>query len=65
MQEVRRGSVLAGLGEEERAAVKERVRRSINNASELRELLQELLSTDPEFAAMLQGPPVSQLAGLV
>jgi hypothetical protein len=52
---------LAGLGEEERAVIRERVRRSINNASQLRELLEELLSTDPDFANMLQGPPVSGL----
>ncbi len=50
---------MSGLGEEEKAAIIERVRRSINNVSELRELLQELLNTDPDFAQTLQGPPVS------
>ena len=39
--------------------LRERVRRSINNASELRELLLELLTTDEELADMLRGPPVS------
>lgn len=39
--------------------IRERVRRSVNNASELRELLLELLATDEELADMLRGPPVS------
>ena len=49
------------MGEEEREAIKERVRRAINNATELREILLELLSTDPDLAQMLQGPPVSSI----
>lgn len=38
---------------------RERIRRSVRNVSELRDLLVELLDTDPDFAEVLRGPPVS------
>ncbi len=51
---------MASLEAEERVAeLKERARRSINNVTQLRELLLQLLDSDPDFASMLQGPPVS------
>lgn len=63
LQAARPSGGLAGLGEEERATIRERVRRSVYNDSELRDRLLELLSTDAELADMLQGPQVSQVVG--
>ena len=36
-----------------------RSRRSVNNVTQLRDLLEELFNVDPDFALTLQGPPVS------
>lgn len=38
-----------------------RSRRSVNNVTQLRDLLEELFSVDPDFALTLQGPPVSHM----
>ena len=54
------GRVASSFEEDDRAALRERARRSVNNVTQLRDLLQELLDSDPEFAQMLQGPPVSE-----
>lgn len=56
---IERDDVGGGLSEERQAELRERVRRSVNNISELRELLLELLDSDQDLAEMLRGPPVS------
>lgn len=56
------GGLLSGLSHQARTELRDRVRRSVNNVTELRDLLLELLATDSELAEMLRGPPVSQRA---
>ena len=53
--------VRVSLSEEGRIELRERVRRAVNNITELRRLLLELKNTDPDFAQMFEGPEVSLL----